>query len=90
MDQLEAVYPSANVHHLLHCTNIIAELISFQDKKELAGQEALTNDTVAYAHCENFALKIFLAADNEDRAGKASKYDANILRYLVNEVERLL
>jgi vacuolar protein sorting-associated protein VTA1 len=29
---------------------------------------------VGYAHIENFALKIFLNADNEDRAGKASKW----------------
>ena len=39
----------------------------------MAGNEAILNDVVGYAHIENFALKIFVNADNEDRAGKASK-----------------
>ncbi|CAO3668520.1 unnamed protein product [Rhizopus stolonifer] len=38
--------------------------------------ETITNDLVGYAHVENFALKIFLNADNEDRAGKANKRTA--------------
>ena len=38
-----------------------------------ADNEAITNDLVGYAHIENFALKVFFNADNEDRAGKASK-----------------
>lgn len=42
-------------------------------KKSMGDNEAITNDLVGYAHIENFALKIFLNADNEDRAGKASK-----------------
>ncbi|KAG2224703.1 hypothetical protein INT45_009018 [Circinella minor] len=41
-----------------------------------ANNEAITNDLVGYAHIENFALKVFLNADNEDRAGKASKKTA--------------
>ncbi|RCH90170.1 hypothetical protein CU097_011928 [Rhizopus azygosporus] len=45
-------------------------------KKSLGDNEAVTNDLVGYAHIENFALKIFLNADNEDRAGKASKKTA--------------
>ncbi|KAG1234079.1 hypothetical protein G6F68_002826 [Rhizopus microsporus] len=45
-------------------------------KKNLGDNEAVTNDLVGYAHIENFALKIFLNADNEDRAGKASKKTA--------------
>ena len=44
-----------------------------QDKKALAGNEAITNDVVGYAHVENFALKIFVNADNEDRADLSSK-----------------
>ncbi|TPX49843.1 hypothetical protein SeLEV6574_g01236 [Synchytrium endobioticum] len=47
-----------------------------KEKKELGTSEAITNDVVGYAHVENFALKIFLNADNEDRAGKASKKTA--------------
>jgi vacuolar protein sorting-associated protein VTA1 len=40
----------------------------------LGNNEAITNDTIGYAHIENFALKIFISADNEDRTGNASKY----------------
>jgi vacuolar protein sorting-associated protein VTA1 len=36
-------------------------------------QEAISSETVGSAHVENFALKVFLSADNEDRAGKATK-----------------
>ncbi len=39
----------------------------------LADQEAIQNDIIGFAHVENFALKIFLNADNEDRNGQASK-----------------
>ncbi len=42
-------------------------------KKELAGNECITNESVGYSYFENFALKIFLKADNEDRSGQASK-----------------
>ncbi|KAI9278037.1 Vta1 like-domain-containing protein [Sporodiniella umbellata] len=45
-------------------------------KKTIGENETITNDLVGYAHVENFALKIFLNADNEDRAGKASKKTA--------------
>jgi len=49
-----------------------------QIKKELRNSELLNNDTAAYAHVENIALKIFLVADNEDRAGQASKKTAKM------------
>ncbi|KAI8984716.1 Vta1 like-domain-containing protein [Mycotypha africana] len=45
-------------------------------KQDIGDNEAITNDIVAYAYVENFALKIFLNADNEDRAGKANKKTA--------------
>eukprot|EP01135_Chromosphaera_perkinsii_P005247 Nk52_evm16s327 gene=Nk52_evmTU16s327 len=35
--------------------------------------EALTNDIVGQAHVEEFAMKLFSHADNEDRAGRANK-----------------
>ncbi|TPX62867.1 hypothetical protein PhCBS80983_g00129 [Powellomyces hirtus] len=44
------------------------------DKKNLAGNEVISNDVVGYAHIENFALRIFHNADSEDRQGRASKY----------------
>ncbi|KAI9312763.1 hypothetical protein BX666DRAFT_1865814 [Dichotomocladium elegans] len=45
-------------------------------KADLGPNEAITNDDVGYAYIENFALKVFLNADNEDRAGKASRKTA--------------
>ncbi|KAF7731244.1 hypothetical protein EC973_000660 [Apophysomyces ossiformis] len=47
-----------------------------QRKVALAGNEAITDDIAGYAYVENFALKVFLNADNEDRAGNASKKTA--------------
>lgn len=46
---------------------------NFQQKKFIGENEAITDDLVGYAHVENFALKIFINADNEDRSGKSSK-----------------
>lgn len=50
-----------------------------QMKAILAGNEAVTNEAAGAAYMENFALKIFLGADNEDRAGKASKCVPRVL-----------
>ncbi|KAJ3279342.1 hypothetical protein HK104_001544 [Borealophlyctis nickersoniae] len=47
-----------------------------KEKKVLGTSEAITNDVVGYAHIENFALKIFYNADNEDRNGNGSKKTA--------------
>ncbi|ORZ23357.1 Vta1 like-domain-containing protein [Absidia repens] len=48
-----------------------------QQKQALgADNEAIKDDLVGYAHVENFALKVFLSADNEDRSGQASKKTA--------------
>lgn len=38
-----------------------------------ATNEAITDDNVASAYVENFALKVFIQADNEDRNGKATR-----------------
>ncbi|KAJ3165226.1 hypothetical protein HDU88_004309 [Geranomyces variabilis] len=57
-----------------YLTAIMLELE--QDKTNLAGNEAITNDVVGYAHIENFALRIFFNADTEDRDGRASKKTA--------------
>mgnify|MGYP002715120124 FL=1 len=40
----------------------------------MGDNDAVTNDTAGYAYLENFALNIFLGADNEDREGRATKY----------------
>ncbi|RHZ84818.1 hypothetical protein Glove_74g185 [Diversispora epigaea] len=47
-----------------------------QEKKNIGDNEAVTNDIAGEAYVENFALKVFLNADNEDRAGKASRKTA--------------
>lgn len=44
----------------------------FQVKTEI-DDEAIHNDVVGQAHMENHALKVFLYADNEDRAGRFNK-----------------
>ncbi|XP_077207300.1 vacuolar protein sorting-associated protein VTA1 homolog isoform X1 [Paroedura picta] len=42
-------------------------------KKQLGDNEAITQEIVGCAHVENYALKMFLYADNEDRAGRFHK-----------------
>jgi len=42
-------------------------------KKENVEEEAVTNETVANAHIENYAMKLFLWADREDRAARFNK-----------------
>ncbi|XP_068841301.1 vacuolar protein sorting-associated protein VTA1 homolog isoform X3 [Capricornis sumatraensis] len=42
-------------------------------KKQLGDNEAITQEIVGSAHLENYALKMFLYADNEDRAGRFHK-----------------
>ncbi|GAV03468.1 hypothetical protein RvY_13887 [Ramazzottius varieornatus] len=46
-------------------------------KKSLKTNEAVTSDMVAQAHIENYALKLFLWADSEDRA---SHFNKNVVR----------
>lgn len=38
-----------------------------QMKKQYAENEAITNEVAAQAHIENYALKLFLYADKQDR-----------------------
>ncbi|KAJ1028666.1 hypothetical protein NDA16_001832 [Ustilago loliicola] len=45
-------------------------------KSKLADNDAVTNDTASSAYVENFALKVFVGADNEDRSGKATRATA--------------
>lgn len=56
-----------------------------KEKKVMAAEEAVTNEVVASAHVENYAVKLFLWADKEDRASHFNKnvvkafYSAGIL-----------
>lgn len=45
-------------------------------KAKLADNDAVTNDAASSAYVENFALKVFVGADNEDRSGKATRATA--------------
>ncbi|KAL4649172.1 hypothetical protein GN956_G7664 [Arapaima gigas] len=42
-------------------------------KKELSDNESISHEVVGNAHIENYALKMFLYADNEDRSGRFHK-----------------
>lgn len=46
-------------------------------KKDKADNEAIHNEVVAQAHMENYALKLFLWADNEDRS---SRFNKNVVK----------
>ncbi|KAK1119377.1 hypothetical protein K0M31_013210 [Melipona bicolor] len=56
-------------------TNFLMKLMDWLEttKKELHDNEAITNDIAAQAHLENWALKLFLFADKNDRAGNFGK-----------------
>lgn len=45
-------------------------------KATLADNDAALNDEAGAAYIENFAFRVFVQADNEDRAGKASRLTA--------------
>ena len=55
---------------------LLRVLMSWQTKKQLQDIEAVQNEIVGQAHLENYALKLFLYADNEDRAARFGKYVA--------------
>jgi vacuolar protein sorting-associated protein VTA1 len=42
-------------------------------KAILSEQEAVTNEAAGAGYIENFALKVFMSADNDDRAGNTGK-----------------
>ncbi|XP_038582615.1 vacuolar protein sorting-associated protein VTA1 homolog isoform X1 [Micropterus salmoides] len=59
-------------------------------KKELSDNDSITQEVVGNAHIENYALKLFLYADNEDRSGRFHKnmiksfYSASLLLDVVS------
>jgi vacuolar protein sorting-associated protein VTA1 len=42
-------------------------------KQQLADTEAVTDDAAAAVYVRNFGVALFQAADNDDRAGKATR-----------------
>lgn len=57
-------------------------------KAENEDNEAVTEDVAASAYIENFGLKIFSTADNEDRKGKATR-SVQIIPFLFVVLSRL-
>uniref|UniRef100_A0A8D0GHU6 Vacuolar protein sorting-associated protein VTA1 homolog n=1 Tax=Sphenodon punctatus TaxID=8508 RepID=A0A8D0GHU6_SPHPU len=57
------------------CRKFLSKLMDQLEamKKQLGDNEAVTQEIVGCAHVENYALKMFLYADNEDRAGRFHK-----------------
>lgn len=47
-------------------------------KKIYKDNEAISNEVVAQAHLENYALKLFLFADKQDQEQNYGKYVLNI------------
>jgi hypothetical protein len=48
-------------------------LTRHQMKAVLAGNDAISSEAAGAMHVENFALKVFMSADNDDRAGITGK-----------------
>ncbi|KAF9435854.1 hypothetical protein BGZ76_005377 [Entomortierella beljakovae] len=69
----------------------VVELLDSLEKqrKQIGDNEAISNDLVGYAYIENFALKIFTKADDEDRAGQGSQKTAKNFVAAANFLELL-
>ncbi len=57
--------------------NLLFELLGVLEtmKKEIGPHDAIDVEAASAAYVENFGLKIFAMADNEDRRGAATRYD---------------
>lgn len=57
------------------CRKFLSKLMDQLEtqKKQLGDCDSITQEIVGSAHLENYALKMFLYADNEDRAGRFHK-----------------
>ncbi|KAF9127512.1 hypothetical protein BGW39_005813 [Mortierella sp. 14UC] len=73
------------------CRPFIVELLDVLEKqrKDMGDNEAITSELVGYAHIENFAIKIFSKADDEDRAGQGSQKTAKNFVAAANFLELL-
>ncbi|KAF9902908.1 hypothetical protein EC991_004380 [Linnemannia zychae] len=73
------------------CRPFIVELLDVLEKqrKDMGDNEAITSELVGYAHVENFAIKIFSKADDEDRAGQGSQKTAKNFVAAANFLELL-
>ncbi|KAM0788760.1 hypothetical protein ACM66B_002851 [Microbotryomycetes sp. NB124-2] len=60
-----------------------------QMKEQLKDKDTVTDDAAASAYVENFAIKVFAQADNEDRAGKSNRMTAKKFLAAANFLEVL-
>ena len=60
--------PTSNVYTIINAVSIVLNQV-----KTSLQEEAIHNEVVGQAHVEDYALKVFLFADNEDRAGRFNK-----------------
>jgi vacuolar protein sorting-associated protein VTA1 len=58
-------------------------------KSEIGQHDVIANDVASAAYVENFALKIFAIADNEDRSGRTTKGTAKKFLAAVTFLELL-
>ncbi|WFC96133.1 hypothetical protein MBRA1_002789 [Malassezia brasiliensis] len=74
-------FPHLDIPALLARSELgeVEESMTDDTKSALGDNDAVNNDTAGYAYLENFALNIFLGADNEDREGRATKYFLELL-----------
>lgn len=61
-----------NIKHISYPTAIMDWLE--EAKKIFKDNEAISNEVVAQAHLENYALKLFLFADKQDQELNYGKY----------------
>ena len=48
-------------------------------KTAIGDNDAVHDESAASAYVENFALKVFAMADNEDRRGEATRYVSTLV-----------
>ena len=52
-------------------------------KGEIGPNDAIDDESASSAYVENFAIRVFAAADNEDRRGNATRYVSLSLEWIV-------
>ncbi|MCP9260949.1 hypothetical protein DINM_004349 [Dirofilaria immitis] len=71
-----AVQTGMDIDKKIYRSSTVSDIIAFNTgryEEKLSGQEALTQDLVAQAHIENFAMKLFDYADKNDRQSNFTK-----------------
>ena len=88
LEHLPGVYYAAQQGIALHDPTVRAFLFGLLDllervKAEIGKNDAITDDAASAAYVENFAIRVFAAADNEDRRGNATRCVSLSLEWIV-------